>query len=432
MGGYWHRVLVAALAAAAIDLSGIGAAHAQETLPDYRRPGFGSRGIGTADWVFVPNLQTVYQRPRPDYDPVGIRLGNFDVSTQLGISGVYDDNVFASDTDTKSDVIGVLTPGIRVRSDWPVHLLGFEATGEIDRYASETSQDSEFGGGTVFGRLDITGEDTLFGSAGFRREIERNDDEENQGGGITEFNRAIERLGYAHQFARVNVRVNASHQRVDFLKNVDDDRDRDQVNVGGRITYALSPRFTPFVEAGFRDTNFDDNVDDQGLNRDSKVYSVSVGGRVLITEVLLSEFSIGAQHVDFDDPTLQSDTSPLVTGDLIWNVTPLTSLILEGHRLQAVSTQTGTGGKIDTGGTLRLEHELMENLLVFGSAGYRNVEFEDTDRTDDRVRAAVGGEFLLNQNVSFSAQYQFDNRNSTDSDFDFVDNMVIFTTRLQY
>ncbi|MGE0294533.1 MAG: hypothetical protein AB7P97_19440, partial [Hyphomonadaceae bacterium] len=71
---------------------------AQETLPDYRRPDYGPRGVGTADWVFVPNMPSVYQRPRPNYDSLGITLGSFILDSQLGFGLGYNDNVFASDS----------------------------------------------------------------------------------------------------------------------------------------------------------------------------------------------------------------------------------------------------------------------------------------------------------------------------------------------
>jgi hypothetical protein len=432
MAAYWHRILAAVFAIAAIEFSGIPSTHAQEPRPDYLRPGFGSRGIGTADWVFVPYMQTVFQRPRRDYDPLGIRLGNFDLSTQLGIGGGYVDNIFTTDTNTKDDFIGSLTPGFRLRSDWPVHLFGIEASGEFDQYASESSQNSNSGQATVFGRLDITGDDSLFGSASVRREVEHNGDEESRSSGITEFDRAVERLGYTHQFARVNVRLTGQHQRLAFLRNVDDDRDRNEVNIGGRITYALSPRLTPFVQSNYRITDFDERATGTGLDRDSTEYSVSIGSRVLITEILQAELAVGVSHVDFADSTLKSDTSPSVSGQLIWNVTPLTSIIMDAFRDQSASTQGGTAGRIDTGATLRIEQELSDNLLIFGSAGYRNEDFQDTSRTDDRIRAAIGGEFLLNRNVSFSAQYQFQDRMSSASGLDFIENSVFFQTRLRY
>jgi hypothetical protein len=70
---------------------------AQDTSTDYRRPDFGARGIGTADWVFVPSLPTVFQRSRPDYDPTGLPLGSF-IHPEVSL-GEATDNVFAEEHD---------------------------------------------------------------------------------------------------------------------------------------------------------------------------------------------------------------------------------------------------------------------------------------------------------------------------------------------
>jgi len=425
----WRRIAIAAVAALMGGIIVAPIARAQEPVPDYRRPGYGARGIGTPDWVFVPNMVTVYQRPRPDYDPLGIHLGSFYASTQLGVGVGYDDNVFDDDNKRSGDAVGTLSPAVQLRSDWSNHLLGFQASGNIERFASHTTENRESGGATVFGRLDITSDDALFASAGFHHEIEGRDDPENQGGGLTPFNRSDQLVGYSHQFSMLNTRLNVRHERLEFLDNADDERDRDVTSVSGRATYALSPRFTPFVEAGVRFFNFDEDV---GIDRDSQSYTLAVGSRILITEILLAEISAGATYVDFEDSSLQSDVSPALNGQLIWNITPLTSIILNAYRLETSSSQTGTAGRIDTGGGLRLEHELLDNLLVFGSADFRNEDFLDTNRTDDRVRAAIGGEFMLNRNLSFSAQYSFEDRASDAAGFDFTKNTIFFSTRLQY
>jgi hypothetical protein len=429
MAFHGGRFLFAAIVVVAGGLSEISAVHSQEPLPDYRRPGFGPRGIGTPDWVFVPDMRTVFQRSRPDYDSLGIHLGSFYVDSQLGIGMGYDDNVFADDDQKVSDAVGTLSPAVRVRSDWSNHLLGFQANGNIQRYLDETSENRETGGATVFGRLDITSRDTLFASAGFRHEVEGREDPENQGGGLSPFNRSTQVLGYTHQFSTLNWRVNFRHHRLEFDNNADDDRDRDEYGVGSRLTYALSPRVTPFVEAGVRFSEFDENV---GLDRDSQSVAIAVGSRILITEVLLGELSVGAQHTDFDDPTLDSSLTPALRGELIWNITPLTSIIMEAFRLESASAQAGTAGRVDTGIGLRLEHELLQNLLVSGTVNYENEDFLDTNRNDNRFRVAIGGEFMLNRNLSFGAGYQFENRESNAAGFDFMRNSVFLSTRLQY
>jgi hypothetical protein len=251
------------------------------------------------------------------------------------------------------------------------------------------------------------------------------------GGEQTEYDRWTGRLGYAHQFARMNLRVDAEGNRYNYLDAQDDDRDRGSLDLGMRVAYALSPRLTPFVQIGYSLDNFDDAVDDTGIDRDQNQYSAAVGGRILITELLLAEVSGGLSYTQYDDPSLDSVVGPAATGELTWNLTELTSIIALASVRQLPTTEANASGRFRTGFEGRVEHELLDNLLVFGRAGYRNDNFTDSDRTDNRFLAGLGGEFLLNGYVSFTAEYAFEHRESNTVD-DFTRNVVLIGARLQY
>jgi hypothetical protein len=380
-------------------------------------------------------MLSVFNRPRPDYDPNGLRLGSFLFYPELGVEGGYDSNVFAEEHNTNSDFFGAVTPAFRLQSDWSNHLLGAEGAAELTGYADETSQNSVQGRGSIFGRLDITGDDALYGSAGYRRVVQPPGEDQDEVAGDeneqTEFDRWIGRLGYAHQFARMNLRVDAQGQRYNYLDAPDQDKDRDTLDLGARLIYALSPRFTPFVQIGYTIENFDDAVDDTGVDRDQQKYSAVIGGRVLITELLLAELSGGVSYINFDDSSLNSRVAPVGNAELTWNITPLTSIIGLASISQDPTTQEGSSSRIRSSIGVRVEHELLSNLLVFGEAGYRNDTYQDSSRTDNRFRAGVGGEFLLNSYLSFTARYAFDYRESNVVD-DFTRNLVLIGVRAQY
>ncbi len=418
--------LVAACIASAL------AGEAQAQNAQYQRQSYGARGIGQGDWIFVPRLPSVFQRPRPDYDPLGIRLGTFVLNPELTVTGSYDDNVFAEEDNTNDDFLFTATPAFRLQSDWNVHMLGFEGAVTGTKYVDETDEDNVEARGTAYGRLDITQDDQLYGSASYRREVQSRDDPEDAGGDLTEIDRYIARAGYAHQFARMNLRVDAQGQRYEYLEFPDNDRDRNQLNFGARLEYALSPRITPFIQGGVQLQDFDASVDDTGVDRDAQQYAALIGARILITELLLGELAVGVEHTEFDESTFGSLTTPQVMGSLIWNPTELTSVILRAERTEDPTTQAGASSKVVSAGTLRVEHELLRNLLVFGQAGYRNDEFEDIDRTDHRFLAGVGGEFLLDRNFSFFAHYNFEDRVSDGADAEFTNNVVTIGARVQY
>ncbi|MGH6905908.1 MAG: outer membrane beta-barrel protein, partial [Geminicoccaceae bacterium] len=69
-----------------------------------------------------PNVP-VTARPRPDFDPLGIRAGGFLIYPSLTVGSSYDTNVFATKDDTKDDFIFNFLPGFLVRSNFPRHAI---------------------------------------------------------------------------------------------------------------------------------------------------------------------------------------------------------------------------------------------------------------------------------------------------------------------
>ncbi len=405
---------------------------AEAQTADYRRPSSGARGIGQGDWVFVPRLPSVFQQPRPDYDPLGIRLGSFNLNLDATLTAGYDSNVFSEENNTNDDFIFTATPAFRLQSDWNVHMLGIEGAVTGTKYVNETDADNVRGTGTAFGRLDITGDDQLYGSASYRRDARVGQDDEDDTGDLTEIDRYIARVGYVHQFTRMNLRVDAQGQRYDYLESADNDRDRNQLDLGARLEYALSPRITPFIQGGVQIQEYDASPDDTGVDRNQQQYAALIGARILITELLLGELAVGVEHSEFDEPTFDPVTTPMVFGSLIWNPTELTSVILGVQRTEDPTTQAGASGRAVAAAALRVEHELLRNLLLFGRAGYRNDEYEDINRTDHRFTAGLGGEFLLNRNFSFFAEYGFEDRLSDGGDAEFTRHLVLVGVRAQY
>jgi hypothetical protein len=408
------------------------AAAAQQPAADYQRPGSGARGVGTGDWLFVPNLPSVFMRARPEYDPTGVQLGAWVLRPEVSIGAEATDNVFSEENDKDSDITGVAQPAFRLQSNWSTHMLGIEGDANFEQHLEETSENQEEGGGSVFGRLDITGADTVFASAGYRRIVEDRDDPDDEEGELTEFDRMNARIGYIHEFSRLILRFDAQGRNYNYLEDFDDDRDRNELGAGLRLTYAWTPRITPFVAIGYGLEDYEDAVDDSGVDRDSMQYTALVGANFLITEILSGELALGVEHTTFDEASFDSTTTPAANGRLIWNITPLTSIIARARYYEDVTTQAGASSKTVLSGGVRLEQEVLSNLLMFGEIGYRNDNYDGFDRNDDRFEAGLGGEFLLNRNVSFFAEYSFEHRESDVAGFDFTKNTIFIGTRLQY
>src|SRR5690625_5303426 len=60
----------------------------------------------------------VYSRARPEVDPIGVRAGAFMIYPKARLSGLYDDNIYATRNNREDDFITTVNPGVRAEYNW--------------------------------------------------------------------------------------------------------------------------------------------------------------------------------------------------------------------------------------------------------------------------------------------------------------------------
>lgn len=358
-------------------------------------------------------------------EPRGLHTGGFVVFPRLKIDERYDDNIFATKNNRQSDFITVISPSISVESTWSRHGLGLQAFGEFRQFAEHGTENTQQGGFNMTGRLDITGSDYVSQFFSFSREAQDRSETDDTGSRHPPlFNRYIALTRYAHQFNDLELRVDGEMQRFDYVAEFDADRDRLELSVEPRLSYRLSPYLTPFVQAGYLDRNFDAPLNRDGVDPDSDTFSARLGLGFTLDPALTGEIAGGVFHTEFNDPTLDPITSPLVEGTLSWDVTRLTTVTGSLSRDEAVTTNSDKSSKIVSSASARVDHELLRNVLLSGEISYRNEDFQDSDRVDNRIDVEVGATYLLNPNASLSLGYRYSNRASNVDAGDFTGNLV--------
>lgn len=375
-----------------------------------------------------PNVP-VTARPRPDFDPLGIRAGGFLIYPHTTVAGSYDSNVFATKNDTKDDFIFNFLPGIVARSNFPRHSVNFSAQADIGRYVTETDENYEDFGAALSGRLDITRSNRLTAGADFARSHEDRDDPEDPGADVNEkpvkFYDFGGNLGFQQDFNRFNFGVLGSFDRRDYTDGDEGDRDRDLF--GGRLRsgYFISPRINAFLQGGFRR-----EVRDEGdTGRDNNVYSAGVGTEIDFTGLLFGEVVAGWSLQEFDDSDFDSENGFTYGANLTWNPTRLTSVRLDGRGGFEPSNVGSSNLESRIG--LRVDHELLRNLLIGGQVTYTRDDFQDTNRTDNRIDVGPSATYFLNRYLSVGAAYTFTTRQSDDSEREFDRNLITLRVNAQ-
>jgi hypothetical protein len=380
-----------------------------------------------------PNVP-VTARPRPDYDPLGIRAGGFLIYPSTSVSGSYNDNILATDDDEEDDFIFVMSPQIAVRSNFPRHSLNFAVQSDVGRYVDHTDEDFWDFGGAVAGRLDITRNNRLTASASAGREHEARDDPEDPGADVTE--EPVEyyvytgSLGFEQDFNRVNFGLLGTFDRNDYDEQGEDSdedvRDRNVYGARLRTGYFLSPRINAFLQGSYEREQRDAS---NKSGRDNDVYSAAVGTAVDFTALFFGEAFVGWSLQEFDESDFDSQNGLNYGINLTWNPTQLTSFRLDGTSGFEPS-QVGASN-LESRIGLRVDHELLRNVLIGGEVAYTRDDFQEADRTDNRFDVGPDITYLINRHFSVGAGYVFTKQDSDDNTEEFTRNVVTLRVTAQ-
>lgn len=399
-----------------------------------------------------PNV-TVQDRPREDYDPLGIRAGSFFIFPSISLSGTYDSNAFATNDDEESDFGAILSPQVDVNSNWSRHALNFSAGATGAAWAEYSENDYLDAFAATDGRLDITRNDIVSGRIRFDRLHEERDSPDEQGdttvtggdggdrGNLTRYYRGLIDTQYRHNFNRVFTIVGGGVQRL-FYDDIGDreesERDRWEYGARARLGYQVSPRIGTFVQGNYSYRSYDDEqlIDGEFAKRDSHGVAGSVGTSVDITSILFGELALTYAYRNYTDNAFNDSSGPGLNGNLTWNVTPLTSVLFSASSeiLETTVTFEGDAAEANFQNAVGVEvqHELLRNVLLNATADYTRDSFEGTGRTDNVFGLGAGVSYLLNRNLSLDANYRFTKRDSDDSTEEFDRNVVLvgITARL--
>jgi len=377
----------------------------------------------------IPERQSVFERARPVYEPLGIRLGSFLAYPSARLGETFDSNVFATTNNTKDDFYTTFSPSIAVRSDWNVHSVALQASSQTKRYISQVSENLTNFAVSGDGRLDILRNIYVRGGAGYQLLHEdRSSPDTVNGTKPVEYHVTSANLGYVHEAGRLGARVDATVDSYSFNDTtsstgatiVQRDRDRIVYAITPRVSYEIVPGYHAFVQASGNARNYVRRTDVNGFHRNSHGYEVDLGTAIDFTHLINGEVFAGYLSQLYDDPRLKDENGFGFGGNLLWNVTQLTSLRATLARTIEETTQfaTGVGGNFDSSGYLQTalkltaEHELLRNVLLSAYVSYVNSDFQGISRTDDQYETNVEGRYLLNRYLSLNADLTYTKRDS--------------------
>jgi hypothetical protein len=367
--------------------------------------------------------ETVTGRARPNLDARGIQIGVFRMFPAIDIGFLYDDNIFADNNREVDDQITLIRPELIFEADWSRAQLELGTDLTVGRYADIDTEDYE--DWRVWGELGVDlGRGLLVAEVRHMDLHEwRTSADDSRGIRPTEYTSDFLSLGYRNQFGHITADANLSLRTLSFdaTETLDGpqsnkDRDRDNNNLRVRIGYSRAQRFQPFVELGLTEVSFDQQFNDDGFQRSSDGFDIVGGTEIDISGKTFGEVFVGYINRDYDDVRFLKVDGPIFGGELTSNITGLTTLQLSANRLIKSTTIVGAAGITDTGFALKLDHELLRDLILSFDISANNEDFEGIDRSDDIFGMGLEGVYMMNRYLQLRFGINYLNRDTSPLD----------------
>lgn len=381
-----------------------------------------------------PLSETVMNRARPDYDPLGVRVGAFILHPTLAVSGTYDSNVFATSntkaTPVKSDFYVSELPSLSIGSDWNQHAVALALSGDFKQYASQTSENVNNGTAEASGRYDISNGEYLSADAIYQL---LHEDRSDPNAAVTakepiEYKVMGGDLVYVRQQGRLGFRIDDTLTAYSFNNASTSTgapipehfRDRIEYVVAPRLNYEIIPGYNAFLrvignERQYFSQELGGGPAGQNVRRNSHGWEVDAGTAIEITRITTAEVYVGYLKQYYENPLFKSPSGVGFGANLIWNVSPITTI--KGGFSQAVAETTldNASSSLETSVQLTAEHELLRNLLLLASVGYVHDDYQQVgpSRSDNTFGVDAGARYLINRNWTATLDVNYSQRDSS-------------------
>jgi hypothetical protein len=340
-------------------------------------------------------------------------VGSFFWYPRGEVDEVYNNNVFTTSAGHIGDWITAVTSSFGLLSNFPRDSLNFHAGSLAQFYAGHSPQNTQDGFVSTDGTLNLTAGSSIYGTAQVAHQ-HISYGTPNSPGSIAEpvtywtytatagFIQTGLRFSYEVDVGTTSAQYNAAQLASGgVLPQSSQDGTASSAALTGR--YEIIPDYFGYVR--FTGSLFDYWHTVPGDTRPNfTTHRIDVGLQILPTNhIIYGDAYVGYLIQNFQQSSLGSTSTPDYGGDLIWSITPLTTLSFSG----LLTFNTGTPGNISLAGnsylsktfTGTVSHQVLPNLQLFLTANYINNSFQGISQTENVYLVDAGVRYQVNRNL---------------------------------
>jgi len=365
---------------------------------------------------------SVMDRPRPDYQPLGLDLDGLKIESELDTSIEYNNNIYAVPTNGTSDEIVHINPVFSATTDWARDQLQIYGHGTFNEYFDHSTEDVDNGALGATGRLDLSDNIGIAAGASYERDSLARTSPNSPAAATSpvQYGVASGFVVGAVEFTRLRLSGRFDFQNYHYDNGVaangapifEGSLDYNIETGTFRAEYAASPGTSVFANLV---VNHQDNLDiaPGGLSRTGSGYEATVGTNFDLTHLIRGEVFLGYLDQTFDNNAYKEISGVSLRGYVQWFPTQLVTVTISGTRLPVDSAIPGAGAYLDSNYSARIDYELLRNLIISGVFTYENDAYAGLNRTDNRNYETLTATYYMNRRVSLNLTFQHLQNSST-------------------
>jgi hypothetical protein len=360
-----------------------------------------------------------------------IHFGKLQVHPYLSLQEIFSDNVYSTAQNEKSDAIHVIKPGVQLFFPFGSHQ--FEADyhavfRRYDTYRGEATDDQHARGSLdlSFGRRINLTLRALYDKGHEARSSSAT--------GFIEVFRA--KTGFASVVYQLTNRfkVQADYTRTAWSFPISGFRDRDEDLIAGYFYYRFLPKTWVFVEYDHLMVDYTESTTPLDNNADS----LFVGLTWDVTAKTRGTIKAGGTRKDYDDGSVDDESTSVWGLDLDHKFTELTSLALRATRSVNETNAPFTANFITTGFSGELTHRFLSKaaLLLRGAWGKDDfshaVPPSTVKRSDKTTLLGAGLKYFAKEWLDLGVDYNRRSRSSNIAANEYDENEYILSVNMRF
>lgn len=389
-----------------------------------------------AQTISASNAMVVRNKILKDRDKTGVRLGSFNLSPVFEARAEYNDNIFRSRNNAKSDLITNYRPSLGLQSNWSRHSLFLGSEGDFGFYRDNGGQDYKDYGLLLAGQYDLMAETFLTGAVSqSRRHIGRGglDDATNDEGSSASYKITSQIVGFTRALSYLKLRIfgqNSDTKVADdnnlSLFLTDDFVERNSQSLETEVRFEYMPGNSVFVSNILDTTDY--SIPGQN-ERNSKGMNWKAGLNFDDGGVWNAKLFGGYLFRKYSDA--DKDTKRPYFGALVgYRLSRLTSLSLTYDKNFSETTIANAAGIVRTTHRLDIRHSLTEFLSATATIGYDDNDYvggSSGDRETQFRYAGIRTDYDFSDKLGLRLSYDYRERTSNRPNDEYDSNRVMMT-----